>query len=526
MLWARTFQFLCSKARFRASPAVSSATPMLLLASGWPLLCISEVAAAMATASLADMPSLALALEAPSVRSDHTLGVSSAMHTNTLDRPSSWMRVPFWMLSSSHGEKLVRLTPCRSPASRCTAFEAAEGSSAQTRSSRPPLSAMVCNKDSAAEARTFECSLAAPRSSRGSKRALRKRPDCWRPKADIRRPRSRKLAVRHLGPNALDFLALLLRLPCAASPRRRLSIRDISGQAASSRGTRPCSTREHRASAAACCGDAAWLDPPAASDWSSSTTRTSPEGSASSVAPGSWPRSSATKSSMDSESMRPSDTSSSSTASDSTNTLDTLSHAAATRISRTALAMSAGEPAASEKLLEMYVSASQRVRHSLHCSASWARGPNTRSSRAAPASRGAHCSRNRASGGASSSGSSCSGAAPRGASFRRCAGVGGTFCPGGWVSAAARRRSRTLLLPARSAMSSAVFPSASSCTVVAPLAISRPAPSSFPTAAQRWRGVHPSAPGAKFRSAPPLMSFSMISLCDRVATACRQVLAS
>mmetsp|Transcript_145419 Transcript_145419/g.405318 ORF Transcript_145419/g.405318 Transcript_145419/m.405318 type:complete len:288 (-) Transcript_145419:923-1786(-) len=285
-------------------------------------------AAAIATAAFTDEAILAFSLElfirSPACSDTHTWGVSSETQMKPPARLSSDTMTLLGMASSSQGTALDKLMPSCPLASRCTAFRALEGSKFQIRSSIPPLRAISCTRASPAAARALECSLATARRSSGSTNARRKRPDCWRPKADSQRPRSFRFAARHFGARAASFRSCLLYW---VSPHMRSSMRDNRGQAASSSGTRPLVMQEQRASAAACCGDAAWLDPPWASVWSISTRRASQPELESAESPCSicWPRNSAVNSSGPSTSARASDRSSSKTLSDARNTLGTLS---------------------------------------------------------------------------------------------------------------------------------------------------------------------------------------------------------
>mmetsp|Transcript_78430 Transcript_78430/g.224750 ORF Transcript_78430/g.224750 Transcript_78430/m.224750 type:complete len:250 (-) Transcript_78430:173-922(-) len=206
----------------------------------------------------------------PACRSAQEWGVSSDTQMKQLARASSATITSFFMASSSQGTAASKVTPSCSCASLWTPLRALDGSSCHNLSSRPPDKAINCTRASPAAARTFECSLDAARSNNGKTNARRNRPDCCKPNAESHRPSNFKFAAKHFGPKALSFDE-----PPFTSAVRRSSIRFNKGHEISSKGTRPWRTQEQRASAAACCGDKAVLEPPPASVWSRSTSKAS-----------------------------------------------------------------------------------------------------------------------------------------------------------------------------------------------------------------------------------------------------------
>mmetsp|Transcript_72418 Transcript_72418/g.130320 ORF Transcript_72418/g.130320 Transcript_72418/m.130320 type:complete len:347 (-) Transcript_72418:2395-3435(-) len=276
----------------------------------------------------------------PDCRFFQTLALSSATQTKRPALESSARMSPLTRASSSQGTALSKLIPSWPPARACTLFVALLGSKAQIRSSKPPLRAIICTRQSPEAARTLLCSEAAARSNKGSTSARRKRPDCCRPKAVSMRPSSFRLAPRHFGP--ISFSLRSLDLPWSA--RSRSLMRAISGYATSSMGTRPCRMQEQSASAAACCGEAALAEPPPASVWSSScdTKDCSLSGERNNTENSSAPRSST----------RASPRSSSQIVREAVNTLGILSLAAKLMTSTAASTKSAGDPEASAKCFD------------------------------------------------------------------------------------------------------------------------------------------------------------------------------
>mmetsp|Transcript_11858 Transcript_11858/g.26996 ORF Transcript_11858/g.26996 Transcript_11858/m.26996 type:complete len:416 (-) Transcript_11858:1624-2871(-) len=299
--------------------------------------------------SLELVPIRVLLVARRTTKLSQTTGVSSETVTKAAALASSPMIRSLVILSSSQGAAAIIEIPSWLDTRRAKAFLDFAGSKAHRCSSAPPLKESSCTKASPAGPRIFECSLASPRKSKGSKRARLKRPTCCNPKALRRRCISFKFAERPFCKVvAPPFQSLLL----PASSFKRSWMRDISKKANSSRGTFPCKTQEHNVSLAACCDDV--LAP--ASSTSSTVERRLCSSPFSSQCPGcsskGWHCRRAVNSSGPRMSARASHKSSSKTAREATKTLATLSFAAITMMSLTAFVTSAGEPDTSLKFLD------------------------------------------------------------------------------------------------------------------------------------------------------------------------------
>mmetsp|Transcript_56687 Transcript_56687/g.123427 ORF Transcript_56687/g.123427 Transcript_56687/m.123427 type:complete len:376 (-) Transcript_56687:1729-2856(-) len=332
MTSVRTFQSLLASAVRTAASALSSTAPLassVRMGRGLPVLGpFSSLRPARSTGSAAGA----------GCQWAHTSDVRSETQMKAPARASSDSTRARGTASSSQGTEQVIARPSWAAAVRWTPFRALGGRSDQMRSSKPPLSTMSSTRASPAGPRTLECSLAAERTSSGSTMARRKSPELWRPNAESQRRSSLRFAARHLGPStSLSFLSWTTSWP------RRSWMRFRSGHAASSSGTLPWMMLEDSASTAACCGEAAELEPPASSVLSRSTASASKLSSL----PAWPPRRSATNSSGESASLRGSDNSSSKTPMAARKTFGILSRAVSTTICATAVTTSAGVPAIS-----------------------------------------------------------------------------------------------------------------------------------------------------------------------------------